>query len=356
MVSRHQCFTLNNYTDADLALLRHNRPAYVRYVTFGFEISASGTPHLQGYVEFDAPKRVSTLKNWLPTAHWEARLGSREQARDYCRKGTQPKSEWYSTDGYPLHADGQAMRERGPTFGADAVFEDHGKFDAGGAGKRTDIQGAVDRLYAGESLEAVALSDPALYCRARNGLKDFKMWSERQRAWTFRNVEVHVIWGAAGKGKSRATFDYANARDCCVATPSSECFPLGTYDGESCIVLNDFYGQIKLAEFLNITDGHYYAINTKGGYRYALYTKVYITSNVAPELWYAAALANVPDVRAAFMRRLTSVHHIGDDGTLEDCMIAAGRAVAIPTPLVTNLEPALNDDVNDISDNIGMMI
>lgn len=319
MTSRHYCFTLNNYTDNNLEAIRE-KPTYVRYVIIGFEVGEAGTPHLQGYVEFDSPKRLSSLKKWLPTAHWESRRGSREVARLYCMKGIQPKEEWYSLDG-----NNQELRERGPTFGKDANFEEHGRWDAGGSGARTDIQCAVDRIYKGDPLEKIAIDNPSLYCRNRNGLKDFVAWHEKKSAFKWRNVEIHVLWGAAGVGKSRSVFDYSGDRNCCVATPQSEQFPLGTYDGEEVLIINDFYGQIKLSEFLNITDGHFYPINTKGGFRYALYTKIYITSNISPDEWYPELINKHPDIRAALMRRLTHVTHLTPESSLSECMIAAGK-------------------------------
>lgn len=48
----------------------------------------TGRLHLQGYFEFSKPMRMSAVKRAIgdAAAHVEPRNGSREEARDYCRK------------------------------------------------------------------------------------------------------------------------------------------------------------------------------------------------------------------------------------------------------------------------------
>lgn len=311
---RHYCFTFNNYTDETLHLIRVDRPKFVRYVVIGFEVGEKKeTPHLQGYAEFDKTVRLATLRKWLPGAHWEARLGTRDQARDYCMKGIQSHEDW------------KISGRNHPDFGKEAVVEEFGSWTNGGPGARTDINTFVEALYAGESLESVACTMPNTYCRNTRAMKDYAMWAERKRAreMGFRHVKVHVVWGAAGVGKSRSV--NAVPGDKCMATLGSRDFPLQNYDGESAIWIDDFYGQIPWAEFFRMTDGQPYVINVKGGCRHALYTDVYITSNVDPLKWYPNI--EEPYMKAAFLRRLTSVTHIGIDGSLDDCMKAVSGHV-----------------------------
>lgn len=86
--AKNWCFTLNNYTDADIARLAAlgvgGDP--VAYVIFGKEIGQSGTPHLQGFVQFENRLRINGVKEYVgDRAHVEA-------ARDiqasiaYCKK------------------------------------------------------------------------------------------------------------------------------------------------------------------------------------------------------------------------------------------------------------------------------
>ena len=81
MTSRRWCFTLNNPERDDLVF-----PDNVRYAVWQRESGEQGTEHLQGYFELAKPQRLSWCKNVIPRAHFEIARGTRDQARDYCRK------------------------------------------------------------------------------------------------------------------------------------------------------------------------------------------------------------------------------------------------------------------------------
>jgi len=95
--SRNWCFTLNNplIGDEDLLLAIPRR-----YVVFGREVGASGTPRLQGFVIFLSVKSLAQVKKCIPRAHLEVARGTPTQAADYCKKdgdftedGTPPVSK-----------------------------------------------------------------------------------------------------------------------------------------------------------------------------------------------------------------------------------------------------------------------
>lgn len=119
---RAWCFTLNNpsFPTADLPSVDAER-----YVVWQRERGASGTVHLQGYVEFTRAVRIAHCKRWLPTAHFEERQGNRDQARAYCMK-VDSRDE-----------------------GEDAGPHERGEFSAGGSGARNDLHDAVKFLRAG---------------------------------------------------------------------------------------------------------------------------------------------------------------------------------------------------------------
>ena len=342
MTSRHFCFTLNNYNDDDIKLVLNDKPTYVRYVIIGFEIGESGTPHLQGYTEFESPKRLAALKKWLPTAHWEPRRGDREIARLYCMKGIQTKDEWYSLD-----KEGNELRNNGPNFGKEAKIEERGDWKSGGHGSRSDLISIQQEIKEGASLKDLCNNHFEKFLRYQKGFEKAISFREEEQGRDFRNIEIFVLWGEAGIGKSRAVFDITKDLSVCSASPDNEQFPLSNYDGQEVLILDEFYGQIKFSEFLRMTSGHPYLVNTKGGCRHALFTKIYITSNSSPEEWYSGMISKHPKMHKALMRRLTHVTEITASSTLADCMKAAGE-----TPKATEQGPARpevssNDSLRD---------
>jgi len=91
------CFTLNNPTEGSEQLLE-SIPNY-SYLTFGREIGAAGTPHLQGYIRFVNGKSMSAARKLLVGCHIEAARTITE-AIDYCHKdgnfaefGIRPKTD-----------------------------------------------------------------------------------------------------------------------------------------------------------------------------------------------------------------------------------------------------------------------
>lgn len=94
---RDYCFTINNFTLDDLEWLK--QPIF-KYIVAGHEIGENETPHLQGYCCFKDQKTLGALKKIHPKAHWEKRMGTQQQAIDYCKKdgifdeyGTPPMSQ-----------------------------------------------------------------------------------------------------------------------------------------------------------------------------------------------------------------------------------------------------------------------
>lgn len=80
---RNWVFTVNNWTLSDIDLFGSLECSYLCY---GKEVGESGTPHLQGMVVFENPRKLTGMKRIHPTAHWEPMKGTFEQAREYCIK------------------------------------------------------------------------------------------------------------------------------------------------------------------------------------------------------------------------------------------------------------------------------
>ena len=133
--ARSWCFTINNYTDDDVDTLL-TMPN--EYLVFGFEEGDKcKTPHIQGYVHFDSPKRRSEVAKYIPRGHLIVARGSAEQNFVYCSKddnyfefGVRPKQ-----------------------------------------GKRVDIIKIKHMLISGRSMEEIMMKHPLEYVRYFKGLE-----------------------------------------------------------------------------------------------------------------------------------------------------------------------------------------
>lgn len=83
--SKRWCFTFNNYSEDDISsLVPIFEEECVKWV-FGFEVGASGTPHLQGYLVFKQKKRpLSVFADYQ--VHWEKTRAKEKENWDYCVK------------------------------------------------------------------------------------------------------------------------------------------------------------------------------------------------------------------------------------------------------------------------------
>lgn len=215
--------------------------------------------HWQGYVEFSEPVRVKRCQTLMgiPDTHLGVRWGTRDEARNYCRD---PKKV------YP---------------GATPV--EWGNWDAGGQGTRNDLTSLLNKVKEGATMLEIIETNPELYGKYRNTIKDYKFEVLKSQTKTFRQVNVEVHWGEAGTGKTRHCVEsYPNA----YKLDFDDNIWWDGYEGETTLIINDFYGNIKYHKLLDLLDGYQMRLPVKGGHTYANWNKVLITSNKPPEQWY----------------------------------------------------------------------
>jgi len=85
------CFTLNNYTDEHISSIVPVIKEKCRLGIFGRETGESGTPHLQGYIEFKTKSRPLNLFG-IKAMHWEKAKGLKADNLQYCSK--EDKNAW----------------------------------------------------------------------------------------------------------------------------------------------------------------------------------------------------------------------------------------------------------------------
>jgi len=84
--SRKWSFTLNNWTVEEYDTMAQAFRAKGWLFVLGKEVGASGTPHIQGYVEHKNAIRFDALRKLIPRAHLEKSRGSTKDNFVYCTK------------------------------------------------------------------------------------------------------------------------------------------------------------------------------------------------------------------------------------------------------------------------------
>ena len=83
--AKRWCFTLNNWTDAELSSISSKFRVLCSICLIGDEVGEEGTPHLQGYCEFLSKCRPKS-HGLTERIHWEKCKGSRDDNVRYCSK------------------------------------------------------------------------------------------------------------------------------------------------------------------------------------------------------------------------------------------------------------------------------
>lgn len=262
----------------------------------------TGTPHLQMYV---VTKENPSNKNgfgvkWMKenihsTAHLDKREGTHEEARDYCTlpeyKG-KPKEvlagpwtvgEWSDTAG-----PSKGGKVNGSKILAVKKLIDEGAHEA-----------ELYQAHFGEML------------RYQKNFERYRVaMRSKHRTWQTKSV---VLWGPPKTGKSKEAWEVAIAN-----FGEDDVYPLsleeGTvwwdgYSGQKCVVVEEFYGQMKISYLLKLLDRYPLLVQTKGGMTPFVAEMMIFTSNEHPKMWYGkgvepGAPSKIPlDVLRALDRR-----------------------------------------------------
>ena len=234
--SRFWCFTINNPDPADVVEI----PDY-EYLIIGQEVGESGTPHLQGYVEFKKRLRLQQVKKLLPRAHLETRRGTALQAADYCKKEGN-----FHEDGKLSLTPGESEKERWEHY------------------RQLAKKGDFDEIPA------------HIYIRYRRALIEERQ-SEVYAVDELTDTCGVWIWGQPGTGKSRYARD--TYKELYLKMQNKW---WNGYEGQDTVLIEDWDPETRgLNQYLKLwTDRYPFPAETKGGVLPSIRPKqVVITSN-----------------------------------------------------------------------------
>lgn len=272
--ARNYVFTINNWTDSEYENLQaFAESCQCKYIVLGKEEGGEQeTPHIQGYCELAGARTFKWLAKQpgFARAHIEIRKGSGPEAASYCKKdGT-----WWEKG---------APKKTKPTRG--------------------DLESIRDEIKGGASELEIAEKHFAkwvVYRRSFSRYRELLNQKRKRKSWTV------LLVGTTNTGKSR--FVWASHPDDDVWTwPGDRWFD--GYRGQSVALFDDFRGELDAGVMLRLCDRYPMDVPVKGGFTNWNPKRIYITSNIMPEMWWG--LADQETMRA-FWRRINTFHRIDE--------------------------------------------
>lgn len=259
---KNWCITINNWTEEDFESFKNFE---INYILIGFECGESGTEHLQIFMQLKNKKEFTYIKKRLPTAHIEAMKGTAEDNIIYCSK--------------------------------DKDFIELGKITI--KGQRNDIKNTYTYIKSNGSMKNFINEIEPNFQNIRIAEK-YLYYCEKKRDWP---VSVIWIYGESGCGKSfYAKKEAKKLYGDNVYTKSDSSKWFDGYDGEKCLILDDFRDSwMTITDFLSLIYRDSKRVEVKGGSRQMQAEKIYITTIHHPNTHYANARG---EPKEQLMRRI----------------------------------------------------
>lgn len=262
------CFTINNYDDNEVELVKTVK---CRAIKAGLEVGESGTPHIQGAIYLDSKKTLKGVKDLLGgRAHVEKARGTWAQ-QDYCLK------------------DGKVLRNEG---------------EPPEPGKRVDLQ--LVKQAIDDGMGEHELWDTHFETMVRYG-KAMKEYIDMKRRGRCRKHMTKGTWyyGPTGVGKSHVAFADYDPSTTYVKTLDDVWWD--GYEGQETVILNEFRGEIKFSQLLDLTDKWPMSVKRRSREPIPFMAKhVIVTSAMHPGEVFQKA--NEADNIAQLERRFEIVH------------------------------------------------
>jgi len=243
--SRNWCFT--DFEIRDIEGIFYKYDDIIRYVCFGQETCPkTKRKHQQGWIQFVNKKTLGGVKRIFASRqiHLEPCYGSESENDKYCQKDNR-----YTCLGqYVLQ------------------------------GQRTDLEDIKKRLDNQDSMYSISNAHFGDFLRYHSGLYKYAQLVAKERTKKFRNVEVIFYSGKTGTGKTITAMREATFK---IEGDSLDWWD--GYENDKIICIDEYSNQIPVTRLLNILDGYQLRLPIKGGFTYANWNKIYVTTNLTKE-------------------------------------------------------------------------
>jgi len=269
--ARNWCFTLNNPEEREFDF-----PSNMKLLIANREIGSNGTPHFQGYVEFNTSVALSHLRNWNGRGHYEIRKGTQFDAIRYCLKDylndDDTAAEAFDVTLEILEAFGLVTSGLDKSQTLTAFLASLSK------SKTTKLTALKNLIDEGHGEKAIADYDFDTWCRSHRALQAYRLLTVTPRNW---EMDIEVIFGPTGTGKSKYCND---AFPDCYWKQRGKWWD--NYAHQEVVCLDEFYGWLQWDVLLRLCDRYPLLVETKGGQVQFASKKIVFTSNTEPSRWY----------------------------------------------------------------------
>lgn len=272
----------------------------VKYCVYQVEQApTTGQMHYQGFLELNQPRRMTAVKNIIGgNPHVEV-CKHKVQSINYCKKSeTRQAGPWEHGDPGKLPVDGEKP-----------------------VGRMTQLWEEVKK---GRKMRELLEQDPKIACWDRQ-VKTMRfalqeMESDRQ----VKGIKVWALWGKTGTGKTFTAINtFCTDGDYYILEPPGkrgEKLWYDGYEGQHTLIMDDFKDTFCSLESLKrILDKYKFKVEVKGGFAWAVWDRVIITSNYQPSHWYKTWDGGVRDDLEPLERRINEIREVVAQGVWRKC-------------------------------------
>ncbi len=286
--SKNWCLTLNLGDDAPVyrarwtVILRRGNDRYgLSFIRFQEEIATTGQAHFQGYAEFSRRVRMAQVKRVFGDAvHVESREGTQAAAVHYVQK---PVVGCTCVHCVKARLEPNGGRAPGGLSGSFGVLGEENARLGPGRPRGSQTRDAGVRVAEGATIEELLEEFPGVMLTHRGDVVDAIMARRGARNWA---MEIEIFVGPTGCGKS-TTAIMENPGALAVPWPNGGRWWMPGYEGQDCIILDEFRGQLRIDQMMKLFDRHAWPdCEAKGRSFQFLSKKVVITTNRDPCTWF----------------------------------------------------------------------
>ncbi len=263
---RSKNWVFTDFELLDLQAIWSSNEDIIKFMGWGEEICPkTKKKHYQGWIQMKNQKTMSGLKRMFGSkkTHWEPMQGTPEDSEKYCQK--------------------------------DGKYQCAGKFTTQGC--RNDLEEIKLELDTDVRMIDIAKAHFPQFLQYGRAWKQYRTLLQEEKTRDFRKVEVIVHAGTTGTGKTRVAME---SEPGIFKILGCQLRWWDGYEGQKTICIDEYANQIKITELLPLLDGYQMRLETKGGFTYAAWTKVYMTTNL-PMLHEQA----IDEHKAALKRRIS---------------------------------------------------